>query len=96
MPTSNSTDVKYMSNSSDAHNLYAYGSVRRGLSESSSIYYNTNLLVWNVTAGQTEDLSTVYLFDGQRMDIQLFDEAGAKEFVQNIDTENRLLFRICA
>lgn len=88
MPTSNSTDVKYMSNSSDAHNLYAYGSVRRGLSESSSIYYNTNLLVWNVTAGQTEDLSTVYLFDGQRMDIQLFDEAGAKEFVQNIDTEN--------
>lgn len=88
MPTSNSTDVKYIMNGNDSHNLYAYGSVRRGLSESSRIYYNTNLLVWNVTAGQTEELSSVYLFDGQRMDIQLFDEDGAKEFVQNIDTEN--------
>lgn len=88
MPTSNSTDMGAYAGYDDTHRLYLLGSLSNGNSGISGLYYSTNLLIWNVTAGQTEDLAAVNRSENNYIDIQLFDEAGAKEYVSGLNYDD--------
>ena len=90
MATSNETNSR--TNPIDEHKLYAYGldSVY-----AHSVYQATELLIWNVTAGQTEETATIYT-TGITSDIRgglstlIYDEETAKNYVENIDTTDPL------
>ena len=91
MPTSNSENVGNQG-STDYHRMYAVGSLSygdTGISGMSNFRYNTNLLFWNVTAGQTEELAAINRTPSNYMNIELFDdETSAKAYVSGLDTSD--------
>ena len=87
MPTSNNTNGIPYSGVRDRLGLYGTGAISWGTTET-GVYCNTNLLMWNVSAGQTEDLATVSTFSTQLKNIELTDKAGADEYVANINRED--------
>ncbi|OUN85335.1 hypothetical protein B5G06_03225 [Flavonifractor sp. An52] len=82
LPVSNETDSIY-STVYDTHKIYLKTSY---IVESGGISPRTDQLIWNVTAGQTEDTAAIYTqgtWEG--LDLKILDEAGAKEYVAGID-----------
>lgn len=84
MPTSNSENVGN-AGAADSHSMHLTGSLRYEDSGVSGLYYHTNLLLWNVTAGQTEDLAAVNLSGNNPIGIQLFDKAEAEDYINGLD-----------
>lgn len=82
LPVSNETDSVY-STVYDTHKIYLKTSY---IVESGGISPRTDQLIWNVTAGQTEDTAAIYRHGLQQgLDLEILDEAGAKEYVAGID-----------
>ena len=85
-PTSNSTHMETYAGDEDEHLLHTRGAVY--YESEGSVRYNTNLLLWNVTAGQTEELAAVNVNGNNPVDIQLFDKAEAEDYISSLDPED--------
>lgn len=86
LPTSNSTQMGTYAGDEDEHLLHTRGAVY--YESDGSVRYNTNLLLWNVTAGQTEELAAVNVNKNNPIDIQLFDKAEAEDYISSLDPED--------
>lgn len=84
MPTSNSTQMGAYSGEDDEHTTHTRGVIYRELDESHYVRYNTNLLAWNVTAGQTEELAAVD-YTGNGFDMQISYEENIKALISLLD-----------
>lgn len=85
LPVSNETDSIY-STVYDTHKIYLKTSY---IIESGGISPRTDQLIWNVTAGQTEDTAAIYTqgtWEG--LDLKILDKAGAQEYVSGIDKDD--------
>lgn len=85
LPVSNETDSIY-STVYDTHKIYLKTSY---IVESGGISPRTDQLIWNVTAGQTEDTAAIYRHGLQQgLDLEILDEADAKAYVAGIDKDD--------
>lgn len=85
LPVSNETD-RYWGTSYDQHKVYL---TTETIQASGTMYLYTDQLIWNVTAGQTEDTAAIYRSGStQGLDLEILDEESAKEYVASIDKED--------
>lgn len=82
LPVSNETD-RYWGGPYDKHKIYL---TTENIQTSGTMYLYTDQLIWNVTAGQTEDTAAIYRSGSTRgLDLTILDEEGAAEYVAGID-----------
>lgn len=84
MATTNETNSR--ANPIDKHKLYTFGVESDSDYSSMGFQQCTDLLIWNVTAGQSEELATIYTHNTSELDLAIYNEADAREYVANIDT----------
>ncbi len=85
LPVSNETD-RYWGGPYDKHKIYL---TTENIQTSETMYLYTDQLIWNVTAGQTEDTAAIYRSGStQGLDLTILNEAGAKEYVAGIDKDD--------
>ena len=84
LPVSNETD-RYWGTSYDHHKVYL--TTANIYKESDTMYLYTDQLIWNVTAGQTEDTAAIYRSGSTRgLDLEIRDDADARAYVDSINS----------
>lgn len=84
LPVSNETD-RYWGTSYDHHKVYL--TTANIYKESDTMYLYTDQLIWNVTAGQTEDTAAIYRSGSTRgLDLEILDDADARAYVDSINS----------
>ena len=82
LPVSNETD-RYWGGPYDKHKIYL---TTENIQPSGTMYLYTDQLIWNVTAGQTEDTAAIYRSGSTGgLDLEILDDADAREYVSGID-----------
>lgn len=82
LPVSNETD-RYWGGPYDKHKIYL---TTEDIQTSGTMYLYTDQLIWNVTAGQTEDTAAIYRSGSAGgLDLTILDKEGAAEYVAGID-----------
>lgn len=85
LPVSNETD-RYWGGPYDKHKIYL---TTENIQTSGTMYLYTDQLIWNVTAGQTEDTAAIYRSGSTRgLDLTILDKEGAAEYVAGIDRDD--------
>lgn len=83
LPVSNETD-RYWGGPYDKHKIYL---TTEAIQASGTMYLYTDQLIWNVTAGQTEDTAAIYRSGStQGLDLTILDDADARAYVDSINS----------